>query len=170
MNEFQLPEMQRCDLAAAVLQLKALGIHNVVRFDFSSPPPPRRRIFSKRSNVSTHCERWTNALSSPLISAWKWLNCLSIRRTPARCLSQPNTVARRKSCESSPRCRSNTSFSIRRTNATERINYTPSSPVKRAIWSPCWTSSKLPNNNRHHNSSATSRKPSLSIHHRSPRV
>ena len=44
MKEFQLPEMQRCDLAAAILQIKALGIHNVVRFDFPSPPPSKNLL------------------------------------------------------------------------------------------------------------------------------
>ena len=34
------PEMQRCSLASVVLQLKALGVSNVLRFDFLSPPPP----------------------------------------------------------------------------------------------------------------------------------
>ena len=34
------PEMQRCSLAAVTLQLKALGIANVLRFDFLSPPAP----------------------------------------------------------------------------------------------------------------------------------
>ena len=34
------PEMVRCSLAAVTLQLKALGISNVLRFDFLSPPPP----------------------------------------------------------------------------------------------------------------------------------
>jgi ATP-dependent RNA helicase DDX35 len=31
--------MQRCDTAPVILQLKALGIDNVVRFSFLSPPP-----------------------------------------------------------------------------------------------------------------------------------
>ncbi|KAK6631984.1 hypothetical protein RUM44_007014 [Polyplax serrata] len=34
-------EMQRTDLSQAVLQLKALGIHNVLRFDFPFPPPAK---------------------------------------------------------------------------------------------------------------------------------
>ncbi|KAF4993824.1 hypothetical protein FDECE_13298 [Fusarium decemcellulare] len=34
-----IPELQRSNLAPVVLQLKALGIDNVVRFDFLSPPP-----------------------------------------------------------------------------------------------------------------------------------
>ncbi|OAQ98701.1 hypothetical protein LLEC1_03834 [Akanthomyces lecanii] len=33
------PEIQRSNLAPTVLQLKALGIDNIVRFDFLSPPP-----------------------------------------------------------------------------------------------------------------------------------
>ena len=37
--EANVPEIQRSNLAPVVLQLKALGIDNVVRFDFFSPPP-----------------------------------------------------------------------------------------------------------------------------------
>ena len=33
--------MQRSDLAASVLQLKALGIDNVVKFEFPSAPPSK---------------------------------------------------------------------------------------------------------------------------------
>lgn len=35
------PEMQRSDLAPAILQLKALGIDNILRFNFPSPPPTK---------------------------------------------------------------------------------------------------------------------------------
>lgn len=38
------PEMQRLELSGAVLQLKALGIDNVVRFPFPSPPPARHLV------------------------------------------------------------------------------------------------------------------------------
>ncbi|KAI9010131.1 P-loop containing nucleoside triphosphate hydrolase protein [Hyaloraphidium curvatum] len=34
-----VPEMQRSPLAPVVLQLKALGLENILRFDFLSPPP-----------------------------------------------------------------------------------------------------------------------------------
>lgn len=34
-----VPEIQRSNLAPVVLQLKALGIDNIVRFDFLTPPP-----------------------------------------------------------------------------------------------------------------------------------
>lgn len=37
--EANAPELQRSNLAPVILQLKALGIDNVVRFDFLSPPP-----------------------------------------------------------------------------------------------------------------------------------
>lgn len=36
--------MERCELSRAVLQLKALGVENVARFDFPSPPPPRNLL------------------------------------------------------------------------------------------------------------------------------
>ncbi|KAJ1675460.1 hypothetical protein EV182_001219 [Spiromyces aspiralis] len=35
-----VPEMHRSDLQHTVLTLKALGIHNVVQFDYFDPPPP----------------------------------------------------------------------------------------------------------------------------------
>ncbi|XP_037875624.1 probable ATP-dependent RNA helicase DHX35 isoform X1 [Bombyx mori] len=35
------PEMCRSDLAAVLLQLKALGIHNLLRFSFPTPPPAK---------------------------------------------------------------------------------------------------------------------------------
>lgn len=38
------PEIQRSNLAPIVLQLKALGIDNVVRFDFLSPPPSQLMV------------------------------------------------------------------------------------------------------------------------------
>ena len=40
------PEMQRTDLTLAILQLKALGIDNIVRFEFPSAPPSKNLIAS----------------------------------------------------------------------------------------------------------------------------
>ncbi|KAJ5946722.1 hypothetical protein N7454_003561 [Penicillium verhagenii] len=37
--EATIPEIQRANLAPIVMQLKALGIDNIVRFDFLTPPP-----------------------------------------------------------------------------------------------------------------------------------
>ena len=37
--EMTVPEIQRSNLAPVILQLKALGIDNVLRFDFLTPPP-----------------------------------------------------------------------------------------------------------------------------------
>ena len=34
-----VPEMQRADLAATVLQLKALGVDNIMTFEWLAPPP-----------------------------------------------------------------------------------------------------------------------------------
>jgi ATP-dependent RNA helicase DDX35 len=44
--EFSVPEMQRSDISGAVLQLKALGIRDVVHFDFLSPPPAENMIYA----------------------------------------------------------------------------------------------------------------------------
>jgi len=41
LSRFTPPEVQRTNLASAVLQLKALGIEDIVHFDFPSPPPAR---------------------------------------------------------------------------------------------------------------------------------
>jgi len=38
------PEMLRCNMSMVVLQLKAMGIDNVVYFDFMSPPPSASMI------------------------------------------------------------------------------------------------------------------------------
>ncbi len=45
-HDSALPEMQRGDVTAAVLQLKAIGIDDVLHFDFMSPPPPAALIYS----------------------------------------------------------------------------------------------------------------------------
>lgn len=39
LNESTAPEIQRMNLASVVLQLKALGIDDVLSFDFMDPPP-----------------------------------------------------------------------------------------------------------------------------------
>ena len=35
----QVPEMQRSELAGTALQLKALGVDNLMRFEWLAPPP-----------------------------------------------------------------------------------------------------------------------------------
>lgn len=44
LQEATVPEMQRCDLAPVVLQLKALGVDNVMRFEWLAPPPAEAMI------------------------------------------------------------------------------------------------------------------------------
>ena len=41
-----VPEMQRINLSSVIIQLKALGVDNVLRFDFLSPPPAKNMIRS----------------------------------------------------------------------------------------------------------------------------
>ncbi|GES86963.1 probable ATP-dependent RNA helicase DHX35 [Rhizophagus clarus] len=44
LRDASIPEIQRNNLAQVVLQLKALGIDNVLRFDFMTPPPAELMI------------------------------------------------------------------------------------------------------------------------------
>lgn len=46
LKEHTPPEMQRCDLSSVIIQLKALGIDNVCRFDFLSAPPSTNLVNS----------------------------------------------------------------------------------------------------------------------------
>jgi ATP-dependent RNA helicase DDX35 len=39
LNESSVPEIQRSNLSSTILQLKALGVDNVAKFDFITPPP-----------------------------------------------------------------------------------------------------------------------------------
>ena len=53
------PEIQRMNLASVVLQLKALGIDDVLNFDFMDPPPqvasaPDPASVSKASIIPPH--------------------------------------------------------------------------------------------------------------------
>lgn len=41
LREFSIPEMQRSNLTWTVLLLKSLGVDNIVRFDYMSPPPSK---------------------------------------------------------------------------------------------------------------------------------
>ena len=50
LEETMPPEMQRVNLSSAVLQLKALGIDNIVRFDFISV----RQCFPVRRHRMQH--------------------------------------------------------------------------------------------------------------------
>lgn len=45
------PEMQRTDLSLPVLQLKALGIENIVRFEFPSSPPAKNLVILFESQI-----------------------------------------------------------------------------------------------------------------------
>jgi len=99
-----IPEMQRTDLAPVLLQLKALGIDNVLRFEFPTPPPSQcmmralevLRLYSlmrihnrthtllitnTTSIISTSCcmlwAHWMNTESSPSPSATPSPSCLS---------------------------------------------------------------------------------------------
>ncbi|KAG8251465.1 ATPdependent RNA helicase [Homalodisca vitripennis] len=60
------PEMQRMELSGAVLQLKALGIDNVLRFAFPSPPPARHLASALELLHGLGAIDNSGALTSPL--------------------------------------------------------------------------------------------------------
>ncbi len=49
LNRFTPPEVQRSNLASGVLQLKALGVDDVIHFDFPSPPPAQHLAIALES-------------------------------------------------------------------------------------------------------------------------
>jgi len=54
MEENKVPEIQRSSLAPILLQLKALGVDNLVRFDFMSPPPSESLVRAFEVTFETH--------------------------------------------------------------------------------------------------------------------
>lgn len=85
-----VPELQRSDLTPLVLQLKALGIDNLMRFDFPAPPPPEALLRSLEvlyalgfldSDARLTHPAGKQAAELPLVSA-QGLVCLSESPTP----------------------------------------------------------------------------------------
>ena len=63
-----VPEIQRTNLASTVLQLKAMGINDLLGFDFMDPPPTEAMVMALET---LHSLRWlTRDLSSIIIDAW----------------------------------------------------------------------------------------------------
>eukprot|EP00040_Diaphanoeca_grandis_P016307 m.84087 g.84087 ORF g.84087 m.84087 type:complete len:711 (-) comp25707_c0_seq2:27-2159(-) len=61
LRDSSIPEMQRSNLAGVLLQMKALGIDNVLRFPFLSPPPARSmsrglELLFALGAVDDHCK------------------------------------------------------------------------------------------------------------------
>ena len=54
-----VPEIQRTNLASTVIQLKAMGINDLLSFDFMDPPPMEVRAQTYR--------QWTDELTFNII-------------------------------------------------------------------------------------------------------
>ncbi|XP_055933359.1 probable ATP-dependent RNA helicase DHX35 [Argiope bruennichi] len=63
---FTVPEMQRSNLAPVILQLKALGIENILRFSFPSAPPSKHVISAIELLYALGALDDNGALTSPL--------------------------------------------------------------------------------------------------------
>ncbi|GAB5587907.1 hypothetical protein Unana1_02807 [Umbelopsis nana] len=66
LRDSSVPEMQRSNLAPIILQLKALGIDNVLRFNFLTPPPVEMMIRSLELLYSLKALDNIGRLSIPL--------------------------------------------------------------------------------------------------------
>ncbi|EGC40321.1 hypothetical protein DICPUDRAFT_25225 [Dictyostelium purpureum] len=60
------PEIQRSNLSTTVLQLKALGIDNILHFDFVSPPPPSSLIRALEVLYGLEAINDSGTLTSPV--------------------------------------------------------------------------------------------------------
>ena len=53
-RDFDIPEIQRCDLTECILKLKSLGIENPLGFDWLSPPPIRAVTYALELLYALH--------------------------------------------------------------------------------------------------------------------
>lgn len=60
------PEMRRADLCSTVLYLKALGIDNILRFTFPSPPPAKNLLASLETLYALEALDAEGSLTSPV--------------------------------------------------------------------------------------------------------
>jgi len=60
------PEIQRCNVAGAILQLKALGVEDVVKFDFMAKPPEASMERALELLYALHALNSTYKLTNPL--------------------------------------------------------------------------------------------------------
>lgn len=60
------PEMSRTDLSQAVIQLKALGISNILRFSFPSPPPAQNLLLALELLYALNAINDQGELTKPL--------------------------------------------------------------------------------------------------------
>ncbi|CAG2174775.1 unnamed protein product [Oppiella nova] len=66
LTPFTTPEIQRSCLALTILQLKALGVNNIAKFEFISPPPERHVVSALDLLYALGAIGDTGALTQPL--------------------------------------------------------------------------------------------------------
>lgn len=149
-----IPDIQRQNLASTILALKAMGINDLLNFNFMDPPPQQTMItalenlyalsaldeeglLTRRAYLSLSVSLGAN--TDPA-SQWdaRWPTSLSNLRSP-RCSSRPSTSnARRRSSPSSPCSRSEgASSTAPRRSRRRRTRRRPSSISPREITSRC---------------------------------
>lgn len=66
LKENMIPEIQRCDLAPVIIQMKALGVDNICRFEFLSSPPASNMISSLELLHALEALDHNSKLTTPL--------------------------------------------------------------------------------------------------------
>jgi ATP-dependent RNA helicase DDX35 len=77
------PEMERSELSSAILQLKALGIDNILRFAFPSPPPAASMLAALELLYALGGLNREGQLTHPLGETMAELPCSALQ---AKCL------------------------------------------------------------------------------------
>jgi len=80
--ESTVPEIKRCNLSNVVLQLKALGIDDIIGFDFMEKPSRASILKSLEQLILLGSLTDDYKLSDPVVN--RWLGCLWIQCTPRR--------------------------------------------------------------------------------------
>jgi pre-mRNA-splicing factor ATP-dependent RNA helicase DHX15/PRP43 len=112
LQENSYPEIQRSNLASVVLNLKKLGIDDIVHFDYMDPPAPETlmRALEQLNYIGaldddgeltdigrTMCELPVDPLHSKiLLSASSTYNCVNEALSIVACLNVPNIFLRPK--------------------------------------------------------------------------
>jgi ATP-dependent RNA helicase DDX35 len=102
------PEIQRSNLAPVVLQLKALGIDNIVRFDFLTPPPSQLVLRALELLFSLGALDDYSKLTRPLglrmaeLAVEPMLGKVLLESTKFGCLSEMLSISAMTSLQASP--------------------------------------------------------------------
>lgn len=96
------PEICRSDVSLFMLQLKALGIDNIVRFDFMTPPPSRMLDRALEFLFSLGAIDDAGRLTRPLGTQMAEVRCSQVEMSCTDYIDRPLPFSLRNSCQWTP--------------------------------------------------------------------